>query len=174
MEPVYLRALEVEDLERTHKWHNDPDLYSLLTGTFRFVSMSAERKWLEKRAEFNNHEVNWAICESKTKKHIGNVYLREISWVDRRAGLAIFIGEKGDRSKGYGQSAVKQLLRHAFGDLNLRKVTLPVLASNTVARHIYEKCGFTVEGTLRRHVFKNGRYEDVLVMAVFADDASSE
>lgn len=174
MEPVFLRALELDDLERTHKWHNDPDLYSSLTGTFRYVSMSAERKWIEKKAEFNDCEISLAICESKTKRHIGNIYLREISWIDRRAGLAIFIGEKDARSKGYGQSAVKQLVRYAFDELNLQKISLPVLVDNAVAQHIYEKCGFTIEGTLKRHVYKNGQFKDVLVMGICTDDSSSK
>ncbi len=170
MEPVYLRALEIDDLERTHKWHNDPDLYSSLTNTFRYVSMNAERKWIEKKVEFNNCESNLAVCESNTKRHIGNIYLREISWVDRRAGLAIFIGEKDARSKGYGQSAIKQIVRYAFEELNLQKISLTVLAENTTARHVYEKCGFTVEGTLVRHVYKNGQFKDILCMALLQQE----
>ncbi len=31
---VYLRSLELEDLEKVHKWHNDQDLYLTLMGLF--------------------------------------------------------------------------------------------------------------------------------------------
>jgi hypothetical protein len=31
---VYLRALEISDLEQCHRWHNDMALYETLGGTF--------------------------------------------------------------------------------------------------------------------------------------------
>ena len=53
MEPVYLRALEIEDLERTYKWHNDASLYKTLGSPFRFISKSAEKAWLIQKCEFS-------------------------------------------------------------------------------------------------------------------------
>lgn len=49
MEPVYLRALEIEDLERTYKWHNDASLYKISGSPFRFISKSAEKAWLTRK-----------------------------------------------------------------------------------------------------------------------------
>ncbi len=163
---VLLRALEETDLERTHRWHNDPELYSTLVNVFRHVSHGAEAEWLRRKASYSQHEVALAICLRPEGEHIGNIYLGDIDWLSRRAFLGILIGSSEHRGKGYGYQAMRQVLAHAFGDLNLNRVFLEVLPENAPAIRIYEKCGFTVEGRLRQHVFKNGAYQDVLVMGV--------
>jgi len=167
MEQVYLRALEVEDLERTHKWHNDVFLYKTLGSNFRFVSRSAEETWLKGKCRFSKDEVNLAICVKDTNEHIGNVYLRDIDWTSRKATLHVFIGEVENRGKGYGGSAIRQIVSYAFGELNLQKICIRILADNKVAWQVYEKCGFTIEGTFKHHVYKNGEFKDVICMALF-------
>jgi diamine N-acetyltransferase len=163
---VVLRALAEADLERTHRWHNDPELYSTLEDSFRFVSPTAESEWLKRKAGYSPNEINLAICLSTSGEHIGNLYLGGINWVSRRASLGMFIGSAEHRGKGYGQEALRQMLGHAFSDLNLNRVYLEVLVENAPAIKVYEKCGFAVEGRLPSHVFKNGTYRDVLVMGI--------
>lgn len=68
---------------------------------------------------------------------------------------------------GYGQDAVRTLVRYAFGPLNFRKVSLEVLADDERAVGAYRKAGFTEEGRFRAHAWSEGRYVDVLRMAVF-------
>lgn len=169
-EPIYLRALEISDLERCHKWHNDRNLYDLLVGSFHFVSKQAEQAWLESKLAFSHHEVNLAICLKESDKHIGNIYLHKIDWISRNAQLGIFIGESEERNKGYGQSAVRQLLLHAFSDLGMKKIYFNVLADNKTAIHVYEKCGFKVEGRLKNQVFKQGKWKDLIVMGICVEE----
>lgn len=169
-EPIYLRALEPSDLDRCHKWHNDRSLYETLWGPFRFVSIKSAETWIERKISYSFDEVNLAMCVQGADTHIGNIYLRQINWVCRHAELQIFIGERQQRSKGYGQSAVRQLLSYAFNDLGLNRVYLDVLSDNHAAIHIYEKCGFKIEGTLRNHAFKQGEWKDVTVMGVCLED----
>jgi len=167
---VYLRALEIEDLECTLRWHNDAELYKTLIGSFHYVSRETEEQWLRKKQVFSSDEINLAICRSADHKHIGNLYLRDIDWISRHAMLHIFIGERQNRSKGYGQEAMHQVIAYAFGELGLHRLYLFVLEENHPASHVYEKCGFIVEGRLRKHVFKAGQFKDVLLMAVNSED----
>lgn len=164
-ETVRLRALAQDDLDRVLKWHNDAELYSTLGGHFRYVSREAETEWLRRRLEARD-EVNLAICLSDTAEHIGNIYLRNIDFVDRNAELHAFIGQRENRGKGYGSAAVRLLAKHAFENLGLMRIYLYVLAKNSAAIKTYERCGFVVEGRLRRHVLKAGIFEDVLVMGL--------
>lgn len=169
-EPVYLRALETSDMERCHKWHNERDLYDTLVGPFRFVSKQAEQAWIERKTAFSLSEINLAICLKGADKHIGNVYLSEINWISRRGHLSIFIGESEERSKGYGQSAVRQLISYSFKDLGLKKIFLYALEDNKAAIHIYEKCGFNIEGLLKNHVFHQGIFKNLIVMGIHSND----
>jgi len=171
MESVYLRALEIGDLDRTHKWHNDPELYRTM-GIFHYVSRATDEEWLRKRQAFSTSELNLAICLTSDSQHIGNIYLRNIDWIARNAELRIFIGDQEQRSKGLGQAAIRLLIKHAFQDLGLMRLYLFVLEDNEPAIRAYEKCGFVIEGNLRKHFFNEGRLKNYLVMGLCADDLS--
>lgn len=161
---VRLRALTEGDLDRVLAWHNDRELYGSLGGRFRYVSREAETEWFQRISQAKD-QVNLAICLADSEEHIGNIYLRGIDWVARNCELHAFIAHKQNRGQGYGSSAVQQIVRHAFEDLGLARVYLHVLCSNAAAIAMYEKCGFAREGVLKRHAFKAGAFEDVLVMA---------
>lgn len=169
MTSVYLRTLALADLDRIARWHHDPALYRMLVGNFRPVNRSSVEEWLRARMAPSEHEVNLAICNAETSEHVGNVYLREIDRIAGRTELHIFIGDSSQRSKGFGQAAVRLALDHTFRQLGLRRVYLFVLADNLPAIHVYKKCGFIEEGRLRRHAVKEGEFKDVLVMGVLAE-----
>jgi RimJ/RimL family protein N-acetyltransferase len=167
---VYLRSLEVTDLDRTYKWHSNADLYKYLIGTFHFIGRETEEDWLRKKQIYSPNEVNLAICLREDDQHIGNLYLRNIDWVARHAELHIFIGESNKRSMGYGQDAVSLLVEYAFKELGLLRIHLLVLAENKRAIRVYEKCGFVIEGLLRKHVFKGGEFKDAIYMGLCSSD----
>lgn len=167
---VYLRALEMTDLERTLKWHNDQKLYEWLVSPFRYVSRAVEEEWLRRKNIFSQSEFQLAICLKENDQHIGNIHLRDINWVARFAEVGLFIGEEEHWSKGYGSQALRLVLRHAFNDLGLRRVFLTVLENNQRAIRSYEKCGFVVEGRLRQQAFKNGQFWDLLYMGICVGD----
>jgi diamine N-acetyltransferase len=171
---IYLRALDVSDLEKVFTWHNDSTLYEHLGGNFRWVSRSAEEEWIRRRCMYSSNEINLAICISDTHEHIGNIYLRDMDWVARHAELHIFIGAQTQRGHGYGEAAIRQVLAHAFEDLGLHRVFLYVLVSNEPAIHLYKKCGFIEEGRLRQHIFKKGCNEDVLIMGLLSSEWKSQ
>ena len=169
-DPVYLRSLEMDDLPAIHKWHNDADLYASLTTPHHYVSRETVEQWLGKRTAFSATEVALAICLTASEEHIGNIYLKSIDWVAHHARLAVFIAEPTHRSKGYGEAAIRLIIRHAFGDLGLLRLHVTVLADNVAAVKTYEKCGFRVEGRLRRHAFKSGQFKDLLFMGLLRDE----
>ena len=80
------------------------------------------------------------------------------------------IGRSEDRLHGAGSFAVNEMLRHAFENLNLRRVELQVLEDNLCAQHVYEKAGFKLEGLRREAVYKNGRYLNCKLYAVLRRD----
>ena len=80
----------------------------------------------------------------------------------------------GFHGLGIGTRASKILLTKAFNELGLERVYLTVLADNTHAKHMYERCGFVKEGTLRKHVFKNGEYHDWDLYGVLKEEYLGE
>lgn len=66
---------------------------------------------------------------------------------------------------GVGRSLMDVALEIADDWLNLRRVELNVYSHNQAAIHLYERCGFEVEGLCRRWIFGEGRWLDSLLMA---------
>jgi len=167
---VYLRALEPEDAETSIRWRNDEDTWELLGGRRYYVSLQAEREWLARAATDNASDVRLAICTRVKDQYIGNVSLRHIDWFNRTAEFSILIGDKASRGQGYGREATLLMLRHAFFDLGLERVSSRVLTHNVASIRMHESCGFVREGTMRRALFKNGAHRDLCLMGVLRND----
>ena len=80
------------------------------------------------------------------------------------------IGNTNDRNRGIGTFAVSEMLKHGFGDMNLNRIELEVLASNSRAIHLYHKLGFSEEGLKRQAAYKEGSYVDVICMALLREE----
>ena len=103
-------------------------------------------------------------------KPVGSVYLRDIDRDHNKAEYGIFIGEKDALGKGYGTGAAKMMIEYAFKQEGIHKLMLRVLAENKRAIRSYEKAGFVEEAYLKEEVFLEGRYKDVIYMAVINDN----
>ena len=66
--------------------------------------------------------------------------------------------------------ATSMIIDHAFLDLNLNRIQLRVKPSNASAVALYKKCGFQQEGILREAIYKDGYYEDLIMMSLLKKD----
>jgi RimJ/RimL family protein N-acetyltransferase len=89
----------------------------------------------------------------------------EREWFSHRGTLGMGVHPEF-RRRGIGRRLLKAALAHAR-EIALERVELEVFASNHAARHLYEKAGFRVEGTLRRARKTNEGYDDLIVMVQF-------
>jgi len=163
---VYLRSLELTDLNRIYQWHNDPELYATLTSSFHPVSLQTVEDWLKKKVQYSDKEINYAICLTDTSEHVGNIYMREIDYINRTGFLGAFVGRTEHRRKGYISEALLQVVEYAYGVLGLQRLYMHTFADNYPAITLLEKCGFKIEGKMRRHIFKNGEFKDVLILGM--------
>jgi putative acetyltransferase len=67
--------------------------------------------------------------------------------------------------QGIGSQLMAAILDLADKWLNLKRVELEVNTDNPAAVHLYEKFGFVIEGTKRRHTYGGGRWADSHFMA---------
>ena len=162
---VRLRAVEPEDAENAFRWMNDHEVTRNLMARYPF-SLESEREWVKgagKPLDFAN--ARFAV-ETKDGVHIGHCGLHNASAENRRAELGIMIGEKEYWGRGFGTDAMLTLLRFAFQQMNLHKVTLGVFEFNERGRVMYTKLGFVEEGRFREDLFQDGRYWDLIRLSI--------
>ena len=82
-----------------------------------------------------------------------------------RLGMGV---AKKYRGQGIGERLARETIMKVKAN-GLERIELSVFASNMAARKLYEKLGFIVEGTKKRAVKFDGRYDDVIEMAMFLD-----
>lgn len=169
-----LRELERKDLSTINKWRNDPELISLLGAPFRYINLDVDIRWFESYMSNRGNAVRCAIIEEGKDEILGLVSLTDINFVNQSAVFHIMIGETSNHGKGIGTFAVQAMLNHGFFNMNLHRIELTVLESNPRAIHLYEKCGFTMEGTKRKALYKNGRFVDARIYSKLKEEHEAE
>ena len=72
------------------------------------------------------------------------------------------------RHQGLGRALLGACIRKAFGN-GLTRIELEVYADNAAAIGLYRSLGFVEEGLKRRARFLDGRYQDVMIMALLRE-----
>lgn len=160
---IYIRDLEEGDLIRTHEWLHRPDLVDAMGVKVPF-SLEGQQKWFEKLVD--NDKAVFAVCDKESGAHIGNVSL-DVDMRHSHAMASIFLAESNSRNKGIGSDAMQALLKYAFENLKLHRVYLKCTADRPQLVHFYTKNGFSIEGRLREHEIKLGKFVDKLMLGIF-------
>lgn len=147
-------------------WLNDYDVFIYLEsgGNYTKEKLYDYLKEVEKKNIYF-----WAIHLKGNEKHIGNIKIDPINSRHNIGEYGIMMGDKLEWGKGYAYEASKRIIDFCFfeGGLNLRKMTLGVVKDNTSALRLYQKLNFKEEGHYLKHAFHNGKYCDVIRMALF-------
>jgi RimJ/RimL family protein N-acetyltransferase len=80
--------------------------------------------------------------------------------------LVIAIFDPRYRGHGIGTFAVRSLCDVAFGELRSHRVELGVYADNLAGIRTYRRCGFVKEAVLRKMMYHEGRWRDLVWMSL--------
>ena len=166
---VKLRALEMTDLEMLRKIVNDPEIEKLVGGWSFPISKKEQEDWYNTIYR-DKKNLRFAI-ETKEDGIIGMADLRNIDWKNRTASHGMKIGNRDYRKKGYGTDVVMAVMRYAFYELGLNRLECNILDYNIPSQKLYiDKCGWTVEGKKRQHIFKNNKFHDQLIVGILKEE----
>lgn len=136
-------------------------------------SVKTIQAWIEKDLDVDSKTIEsffFAIHALDSDQLLGFVSLFGINWNHGDTWVGIGLGEREHWGKGYGTDAMRVILRYAFSELNLHRVTLGVFEYNPRAIRSYEKSGFRHEGRIRKHLLKDSKRWDVLQMGVLREE----
>lgn len=168
---IILRPLKIEDLEKTHEWRNDLELIKLTQGIRFPKTLEMDKEWFQYALnDKSNKNIYFGIDVIESGIFIGIIQLNNIDFISGIAEFGVVIGENKVRGKGFGKESMNIILNFAFNILNLRKISLRVIEINEKARLLYNSLYFKEEARLKKHVFFDGVYHDVIILSLFKED----
>ena len=166
---VRLAAFDPEEMGKAYSgWTRDSEYWRLMDiAAARLSSVKAATRYFEKEASEPEAGVYaFSVRTMADDTLIGEMVLDVVNWGARDAYVGLSIGDRANWGKGYGTEMMFLILRYAFMEVNLQRVSLAVFEYNPRAIRAYEKAGFRHEGRIRQFLHKEGRRWDMLLMSV--------
>jgi RimJ/RimL family protein N-acetyltransferase len=163
-----------KDPEIESKWTHDSEFMRLMeVDPARPLSAAMLKKQyekLEKEVEEDKNLYHFMIRSKADDRLIGKAAVQWIEWTNGNGFLRLGIGAAEDRCKGYGTQALRMLLRFAFAELNLFRVSAIVPEYNEGALALLKKFSFVQEVCRRRSLERDGRRWDLFVFGLLNDE----
>ncbi len=170
---VRLRAVEPTDWEAFFAWAGDTEGQRRSYQIAFPPSAAARQRDAEQQAlaPAENDQFRWVI-EDRDGALAGTINTHTC---DRRNGTFRYgLGVRREyQRRGYAREAILLVLRHFFGELRYQKVGATVYDFNAPSIRLHERLGFRQEGRLRRELFTAGRYHDILLFGLTAEEFAS-
>lgn len=164
-EKVRLRKMTGDDVKDFHRWQNDMEIAPLINPFIDLQSIEDVQDNF-KGMLTAEHRKNYIIEHIEDEKAIGYMGLFNINHYQKNAECYIALCENQYRGKGHGSEAMTLLMDYVFSELNLHRLSLRVFADNDHAIHMYKNLGFSQEGRLREMRYRNGTWQDSLIMSI--------
>jgi RimJ/RimL family protein N-acetyltransferase len=116
-------------------------------------------------------QARFVIEDVENGTAVGMANLRDATPEDRDAEVDLLLAREF-WGRGLGTEAMRLLVAFGIEQMGLHRIHLWVIAGNAAARAVYVKVGFVSEGVARQSFYKDGRWHDMELMALLADDAT--
>ena len=159
MDGFTVRILEVNDVTLEYiNWLNDYEVIKHSENQYRDFSIETQKDYVGKMLKKPDEKL-YGIFNS-FQKHIGNVALKNINLIHKRAEITYLIGLKEYWGKGIGTYAVAYICENARKHMGLRKIYAGCSEQNEGSKRVLMKCGFQIEGVRKKHLFYDGKWLD--------------
>lgn len=166
MGKIKLRALTINDLEKTFEWHNEEDIENLYLSHPYPVNIEMEKKWYEQILTSNIPKSVFGIELIENKELIGITVLHSINLINRTAEMGIYLGSKEFRGRGFAREASIETLKFGFYKLGLNRIQGRIIKENVDSLTLCERLGFKREGIFREAIFKNNEFKDLVLVSM--------
>lgn len=160
-----LRDVKEEDLDLILTWRNSERIRRNMYSD-HIITKEEHVRWFHAlkentRSVYLVFEINDRPC--------GMVYFLDIDYKSKKCFWGFYLSEE-NFPKGTGYIMGSLGVEFAFKNLGMRKICGEVFSFNYKSINFHKKLGFIQEGYFKKHVFKNGNYEDVVFLSLFKED----
>lgn len=160
-----VQKINEQHLKDRFEWLNNPKIFNHMNMKFP-ISFDEVKDWYN-RIYDKNDRIDLVFLEDN--KIIAMTGITAINTVDGIAEFYIMVSPDY-QSKGYGENSTIYTINHGFLNFNIHKIYLYTNNFNEKANSLYEKLGFSLEGILRKHKFKDGNHIDRCIYGLLKDD----
>ena len=151
-----LRTWRMTDAAALSWYANDPEVAMNLRDTFpNPYGLEDAKAYIQKCREKEGEQLCRAIIVNG--EAAGSIVVIPGTDVDRRRAEIGYWLAKPYWGKGLMTDVVGQICREAFAQFDIVRIGAEVYSRNLASRRVLEKNGFTLEGILRKSIFKNGK-----------------
>ena len=161
---IYLRALELEDLEFLYQLENNELVWEVSNTTTPY-SKFILKQYLENSYKdiFEAKQLRLVICVSGSDKLIGCVDLFDFVPKHKRVGVGIIISSKQDLQKGYASEALNMICNYVFTHLNSHQVYANITEDNQPSISLFENAKFKKVGIKLDWIYSFGKFKNELL-----------
>lgn len=163
---IILTPLKKKHLEFLRQLRNDPQTNIFLTNVLP-INQHLQEQWF-KTISLDKTKMYFAI-ENNKNQFLGVVRCDEYDKVNRSIRVGMDIIPK-HRRKGLATATYQILFQYLFLNLGLNRLWLLVASFNKPAIALYKKLGFKQEGKQRQAIFRNGKFNDYLMMSLIQSE----
>lgn len=165
-----ITGLEQADQTFLNDLINDPEIEHMTAGGTFPISQTNQEAWFQ--AHKNDVDpLRFAIRRLSDSQIVGMIYISQVDFKNQKCSTGIKIGG-GYRGNGYAYDAIKALVSYLFCEMNFNRVEAKILEYNIPSQELYKKCGFILEGRLRKTIFKSGCFRDQLLFSILKEEFS--
>jgi RimJ/RimL family protein N-acetyltransferase len=142
-------------------------------GDYWPISLASEVKWRKRLMETGlwEEENGWLLITDSENSIIGQVVFFKPSFYQNSFEIGYRIFKPENWGKGYMSEALALMVSYLFDTRQVDRIQATIMPGNTGSRRVLEKCGFRLEGILRRAVFHQGVNQDLQMFSVLREDA---
>jgi RimJ/RimL family protein N-acetyltransferase len=154
--------------ELINHWVEEGDFLQLLDDRLaKNPTVENTKEFIEK---IDKEGFIFGIHRRKDLTLIGFVGLGALNLYAREAWVGIAIGDRAEQGRGYENDVLNVIVRFAFLELNLNRISLGVFEYNNRVLRAYEKAGFKLEGRERESIYRDGKWWDSLYSGILRKD----
>jgi len=151
------------------KWENLPEVRRLSRNVYP-LTKEDYKKMVSSPTNGTKRLIPFEIWHKVDQKPIGTCEVSEINWINRHAYLGILIGEQDYWNQNICTEVVKLLIQYAFEEINLKKLYWGAFTPNIGSQRCCEKAGFTLEATLKKDIYIDGKYFNTFIYSLFREE----
>lgn len=166
-----------KDAEVESRWTHDLTFMRTLSlqpaMPLSVAQMKKKYEAIEKEIDESKKLFHFTIRSKADNRLLGFTRIEWIEWTHSTGNLKLAIGDPSDRNQGYGSETLELMLRFAFSELNLYRLSAIVGDDNPGARRFFMRHGFVEEVRRRKALLRDGQAYDLIHLGILRDEWSA-